>query len=131
MFTTTSVAVNKEKREEKARLFVFPHLWTTWVHSLPPRGIPPVQQIGRLTRVFVQRCCELCGETFQIERKRGRPRVYCFVCEPPGWQVVKVPHQSRVKLRRRRAPLVRIGSPAALDPTDAGRYISCSSSSKD
>jgi hypothetical protein len=59
--------------------------------------------------MLVQRRCELCAETFQIERKRGRPRVYCFVCEPRGWQVVKIPHQSRVKLRRRRAPLVRIG----------------------
>jgi hypothetical protein len=37
-----------------------------------------------------------------IERKRGRPRAYCFVCEPPGWQVVKVLYQSRLRLRRRR-----------------------------
>jgi hypothetical protein len=76
--------------------------------SLPTHD-PPVQQIGRLNNVFVQQCCKLCGEAFQIERKRGRPRIYCFACEPPGWQVVKVPHQSRLKLRRRHAPLVRIG----------------------
>jgi hypothetical protein len=40
--------------------------------------------------VLVQRCCKLCGESFEIVRKAGRPRVYCFACEPPGWQVVKV-----------------------------------------
>jgi hypothetical protein len=51
--------------------------------------------------VETQRCCALCGETFEIERKAGRPRTYCPKCSPPGFQVVKVPGQSRVKLRRR------------------------------
>ena len=47
--------------------------------------------------------CGLCGKPFELN-KMGRPRLYCFGCEPPGWQVVKVPHQSRVKLRRRPPP---------------------------
>jgi hypothetical protein len=47
------------------------------------------------------RTCKLCGEAFAIVRKAGRPREFCFVCEPPGWQVVKVPGQDRTKLRRR------------------------------
>ena len=51
--------------------------------------------------MLAQRCCKLCGETFEVERKPGRPRIYCGVCSPPGYQVVKVPHQSLVKLRRR------------------------------
>jgi hypothetical protein len=50
--------------------------------------------------MLAQRCCKLCGETFEIERKRGGQRVYCFVCSPPGWQLVKVPNQTRLKLRR-------------------------------
>ena len=41
------------------------------------------------------------AETFDIERKAGRPRVYCPKCSPAGFQVVTVPGQSRVKLRRR------------------------------
>jgi hypothetical protein len=88
-------------------------LWAPAGDHVGPNVLPEVGATGATNRyactVFVQRCCKLCGEAFQIERRRGRPRVYCFVCEPPGWQVVKVPHQSRVKLRRRRAPLVRIG----------------------
>jgi hypothetical protein len=51
--------------------------------------------------MLAQRYCKICGETFEIERIRGGQRVYCFSCEPPGWQVVKVPNQTRVKLRRR------------------------------
>ena len=48
-----------------------------------------------------QRSCALCAQPFEIERKRGGQRKYCLRCEPPGWQVVKVPHQTRTKLRRR------------------------------
>jgi hypothetical protein len=62
--------------------------------------------------MLAQRCCKLCGETFEIERKPGRPRIYCFNCEPLGWQVVKVPRQTRMKLRRR-VPRERGGKPAA------------------
>jgi hypothetical protein len=54
--------------------------------------------------VVRQRCCTLCGDTFEIEGKAGRPRVYCFGCEPPGWSVVRV--RGRLKLRRR-VPLIR------------------------
>ena len=65
-----------------------------------------------------QRCCKLCGETFEIERKVGRPRLYCFVCSPAGWQVVKVPHQTRYKLRRRPPAFRRIDVAAFLsDPS--------------
>jgi hypothetical protein len=49
-----------------------------------------------------QRYCKIYRETFDIERKAGRPpRIYCPKCSPAGFQVVKVPGQSRVKLRRR------------------------------
>jgi hypothetical protein len=48
---------------------------------------------------MAQRYCKLCGDTFEIERKPGRPRIYCFTCEPLGWQVVVV--RRRHKLRRR------------------------------
>ena len=44
--------------------------------------------------------CRLCSTEFDLNRV-GRPRLYCWVCEPAGWQIVKVPHQARVKLRRR------------------------------
>ena len=33
--------------------------------------------------------CKICG-AFEIVRKRGRPRDYCYVCQPVGWQVVRV-----------------------------------------
>jgi hypothetical protein len=59
----------------------------------------PGATIGTLRCVLTQRHCKLCGETFEIERKPGRPRIYCFTCEPLGWQVVKV--RRRHKLRRR------------------------------
>jgi hypothetical protein len=52
---------------------------------------------------FRERFCKLCGETFEIERRRGGQRKYCLRCEPEGWQVVKVPRQTRVKLRRRQS----------------------------
>jgi hypothetical protein len=58
-----------------------------------------VQLFGRLSTVMVQRYCALCGKTFEIERKAGRPRKYCPECSPPGFQVVKLPY--RTKLRRR------------------------------
>lgn len=48
---------------------------------------------------LAQRCCKLCGGTFETERKRGGQRSYCFTCSPSGWQVVKV--RGRYKLRRR------------------------------
>ena len=51
---------------------------------------------------MTQRCCAVCGETFEVERKAGRPRLYCYGCEPVGWSLVRVPHQDRLKLRRRR-----------------------------
>jgi hypothetical protein len=50
--------------------------------------------------VLAQRSCKICGGTFEFERKRGGQRIYCFDCEPLGWKIVKVPGQTRVKLRR-------------------------------
>jgi len=67
----------------------------------------------------VQRCCKICGETFDIVRKAGRPRIYCPKCSPPGFQVVKVPGQSRTKLRRRPSlfpELVKINKGVSVVP---------------
>jgi hypothetical protein len=74
--------------------------------DLPPDNLPPDvgphATIQQTNAMIVQRYCALCGNTFESERKRGGQRIYCLVCEPPGWQVLKVPHQTRTKLRRRR-----------------------------
>ena len=63
--------------------------------------------------------CKICGEAFAIVRKPGRPRDYCFVCEPPGWQVVRVAawQEWRTrpywwKLRRRPPRLPRLAAVA-------------------
>ena len=40
----------------------------------------------------------MCGEAFEIERKRGKPRSYCFTCQPVGYKLTKV--RGRYKLRR-------------------------------
>ena len=63
------------------------------------------------------RTCKICGGSFAIVRKPGRPRDYCFVCEPPGWQVVRVAAwpewRSRAywwKLRRRPSRLPRLAA---------------------
>lgn len=36
-----------------------------------------------------QRTCKMCGEAFEEPRRPGRPRDYCFTCEPVGWQIVR------------------------------------------
>jgi hypothetical protein len=48
--------------------------------------------------MLLARVCKLCGGEFKLEYERGRPRSYCFSCEPQGWKIVHLPH--RVKLRR-------------------------------
>jgi len=49
----------------------------------------------------VSRVCKLCAAVFDLEYSRGRPRLYCFECEPSGWKVVLPAHRfGRVKLRR-------------------------------
>ena len=48
--------------------------------------------------VVLERICKLCKQPFTLEYCHGRPRSYCFACEPVGWKVVRLPH--RVKLRR-------------------------------
>ena len=49
----------------------------------------------------VSRACKLCGGVFEVEPGPGRPRSYCFGCEPVGWKVVLPSHRfGRVKLRR-------------------------------
>jgi hypothetical protein len=55
----------------------------------------------------------LCGETFKIVRKRGGQRKYCFACEPVGFQVVKLPH--RTKLRRRPPLFPRLGKTSKIN----------------
>ena len=45
-----------------------------------------------------QRTCKLCGEAFAIVRKPGRPREFCWACEPVGFRLRKV--RGRYKLRR-------------------------------
>ncbi len=56
------------------------------------------------------RTCQLCGEAFAIVRKVGRPRDYCWTCEPVGWQVVKLPDGRHTKLRRRPPRLPRMAA---------------------
>ena len=36
------------------------------------------------------RVCKLCLIEFELHPGRGRPRLYCYTCEPIGWQLVKV-----------------------------------------
>lgn len=31
--------------------------------------------------------CRVCGRQFEQERKRGRPRVLCYVCKPTGGEL--------------------------------------------
>ena len=52
----------------------------------------------------MMRTCGLCGGEFEPAPGPGRPRLYCYTCEPIGWQLVKV--RGRLKLRRRRHDLV-------------------------
>jgi hypothetical protein len=56
--------------------------------------------------VNAQGYCKLCRETFEIERKVGHPRKYCFKCQPEGYSVVTT-KSGRKKLRRR-VPLVKM-----------------------
>src|SRR5829696_422072 len=44
------------------------------------------------------RVCQGCGNDFVIERKRGKPRSWCFECQPAGYKMTKV--RGRLKLRR-------------------------------
>jgi hypothetical protein len=48
--------------------------------------------------VMLARVCEMCDQPFEVERKRGRPRLHCYDCVPQGMKLVRLPH--RVKLRR-------------------------------
>jgi hypothetical protein len=54
--------------------------------------------------IQMMRVCKLCSIEFEPHPGRGRPRLYCYGCEPLGWQLVKV--RGRLKLRRRRRDLV-------------------------
>ena len=33
--------------------------------------------------------CRICGESFEQERKRGRPRVLCYVCKPDEKEAIE------------------------------------------
>ena len=52
---------------------------------------------------LLARVCKLCGGFFEFEHLTGRPREYCYRCEPEGWKIVLPSHPfGRVKLRRLR-----------------------------
>jgi len=38
--------------------------------------------------VDLARVCKRCGQGFEVDYTTGRPREYCFKCEPSGWRVV-------------------------------------------
>ena len=83
---------------------------------------------GRCGVAVRQRTCQMCGESFEVERKRGRPRSRCFDCQPVGWKLTRV--RGRWKLRRNPAAfswaeLRRPRSPASLPifRSFAGRLV--------
>jgi hypothetical protein len=39
--------------------------------------------------VVVRRTCKRCRREFDLGYRRGRPREYCFSCQPLGTRVVK------------------------------------------
>jgi hypothetical protein len=68
-----------------------------------PEATTPVRKLDSLA-IQMMRTCGLCGGEFERAPGPGRPRLYCYGCEPPGWQLVKV--RGRLKLRRRRRDLL-------------------------
>jgi hypothetical protein len=57
----------------------------------------------------LERICKLCKQPFTLDYCHGRPRSYCFACEPTGYKIVLPKHQfDRVRLRRV-VPLVKRG----------------------
>jgi hypothetical protein len=48
----------------------------------------------------LERVCKLCQQPFTLEYCHGRPREYCWLCVPKGFKLVRVPGQTRTKLRR-------------------------------
>jgi hypothetical protein len=68
------------------------------------KSLPPVRGISHATNGRIKAClrkgvacvsrrgcgrARFAGNRSRV-RKAGRPREYCFVCEPPGYQVVRV-----------------------------------------
>jgi hypothetical protein len=49
----------------------------------------------------LERVCKLCRQPFTLGYSHGRPREYCWQCQPKGFKIIlpKHPH-GRVKLRR-------------------------------
>jgi hypothetical protein len=43
-----------------------------------------MQKLG----VIVCRTCKACGSGFDLEYRRGRPREYCYICQPPGTRMI-------------------------------------------
>lgn len=46
-----------------------------------------VENVGEnifLQMKMVTTKCRICGNNFEQERKRGRPRVFCEICKPKG-----------------------------------------------
>jgi transposase-like protein len=56
-------------------------------------------QTLRLSGMAVSRRCKECGNPFESERRRGRPRLYCMDCCPEGYKVVHMKN-GYAKLRR-------------------------------
>jgi hypothetical protein len=36
----------------------------------------------------VRKVCRACGEPFEFEYSRGRPREYCLSCQPPNTRMI-------------------------------------------
>jgi hypothetical protein len=59
--------------------------------------------------------------TFELERKGGGQRIYCFACQPHGFSLVKV--RGRYKLRRRYPPRVLRSEPWDFSDSVALRML--------
>jgi hypothetical protein len=42
----------------------------------------------RTLQELTVRTCKSCRSDFESEYRRGRPREYCYVCQPPGTRVI-------------------------------------------
>lgn len=51
----------------------------------------------------MRRICKQCRRGFEVEYRRGRPKDYCSVCQPPGTRMIgatKVMNENSPDLRR-------------------------------
>jgi hypothetical protein len=57
--------------------------------------------------------CKRCGDEFDLEYRRGRPREHCYSCQPPGTRMigaVKLMNESPPDLRPALAYLKAVAS---------------------